>query len=158
MKEILLFRAMKEKLLLIVVIAVVMFFITPIIQSFNTSLAFEIWLQDLVRKPLNSTLYIIFSVSVGMFTALYLYANNRYIECKTSKARKSGIAGALLGLMIGVCPACFSFIAFIVPLSASIFLTRFAPIFMTGSIAIILYSIHRVGGFQSISVNKGMEP
>ena len=158
MKEILLFRAMKEKPLLVVALAVVMFFVTPIIQSFNTSLAFEIWFRDLYQKPLNSSLYIIFSVLFGMFITVYLYSRSRCIDCKTSKATKSGIAGTLLGLMIGVCPACFSFIGFLIPLSASIFLTAFAPIFMIGSIAIILYSIFRIGGFKSISVNREIEP
>jgi hypothetical protein len=88
-----------------------------------------------------------------MFTTLYSYSKNRCIDCKPNNA-KSGIAGTLLGFTIGVCPACFSFIGFLVPLSASIFLTTFAPIFMTVSIAIMLYSIFRVGGFKSISVNK----
>ena len=158
MKEILLFRAIKEKPLLVVALAVVMFFITPLIQSLNTSLAFEIWFRDLYQKPLNSILYIIFSVLFGMFMTLYLYSRNSCIDCKTSKVTKSGIAGTLLGFMIGVCPACFSFIGFLVPLSASLFLTAFAPIFMTASIAIILYSIFRVGGFKSISVNREIEP
>jgi hypothetical protein len=158
MKEILLVKVIKEKPLLVVALTVVMFFVTPIIQSFNTSLAFEIWFRDLYQKPLNSVLYIIFSVLFGMFMTLYLHSKNRCIDCKTSKATKSGIAGTLLGFMIGVCPACFSFIGFLVPLGASIFLTTFAPIFMTASIAIILYSILRVGGFESISVNREIEP
>ncbi len=158
MKEILLVKVIKEKPLLVVALAVVMFFVTPIMQTFNTSLAFEIWFRDLYQKPWTSVLYIIFSVLFGMFITLYLYSRNRCIDCKTSKATKSGIAGTLLGFMIGVCPACFSFIGFLFPLSASIFLTAFAPIFMTASIAIILYSIYRLNGFKSILVNRGIEP
>jgi len=158
MKEILLVKVIKEKPVLVIALAVVMFFVTPIIQSFNTSLAFEIWFRDLYQKPLNSALFIIFSVLFGMFITLYLYSKNRCIDCKTSKAAKSGIAGTLLGFVMGVCPACFSLIGFLVPLSASIFLTTFSPIFITASIAIILYSILRVGGFKSISVNREIEP
>src|SRR5438093_10345255 len=158
MKEILLVRVIKEKPLFVVALAVVMFFVTPIIQSFKTSLAFEIWFRDLYQKPLNSTLYIIFSILFGMFVTLYLFFRNSCVECKTTKATKSGISGTILGFLIGVCPACFSFIGFLVPLSASLFLTAFAPIFMTASIAIILYSIFRVGGFKSISVNREIEP
>ena len=154
MKETLLVKVIKEKPLLVVALAIVMFLVTPIIQSFNTSLAFEIWIRDLYQKPLNSTLYIIFSILFGMLVTLYLYSRNSCIECKTNNARKSGIAGTLIGFMIGVCPACFSFIGFLVPLSASLFLTGFAPIFMTASITIILFSIHRVGGFKPISVNR----
>jgi len=157
MKEILFFRAIKEKPLLIVALAAVMFFVTPIMQSFNTSLAFEIWFRDLYQKPLNSSLYIIFSALFGMFMTLYFYSKNRCIDCKKSKATESGIAGTILGFMIGVCPACFSFIGFLIPLTASIFLTTLAPIFLLASIAIILYSIFRVGGFKSISVNRELE-
>ena len=157
MKEILLVKVIKEKPVLVIALAVVMFFVTPIIQSFNTSLAFEIWFRDLYQKPLNSALFIIFSVLFGMFITLYLYSKNRCIDCKTSKAAKSGIAGTLLGFVMGVCPACYSLIGFLVPLSASIFLTTFSPIFITASIAIILYSILRVGGFKSISVNREIE-
>jgi hypothetical protein len=104
------------------------------------------------------SLYIIFSVLFGMFITLYLYSRNRCTDCKTSKAVKSGIAGSLLGFVMGICPACFSLIGFLVPLSASIFLTTFSPIFITASIAIILCSILRVGGFKSISVNREIEP
>jgi len=158
MKEILLVSSIKDKPLLAVGLAICMFFVTPIIQSFNTSLAFEIWFRDLYQKPLNSALYLIFSVLFGMFVTFYLFSKKRCIDCKTSKATKSGIAGTLLGFMIGVCPACFSFIGFLVPLSASIFLTAFAPIFITLSMAIILYSILRVGGFRSVSINRKIEP
>ena len=152
MKEILLFRAMKEKPLLVIALTAAMFFVTPIIQSFTTSLAFEIWFRELYQKPLNSALYIIFSVLFGMFMTLYLYAKKSCIDCKASEPTKSGIAGTLLGFIIGVCPACFSFIGFFVPLSVSILLTTFAPIFIIVSISIIVYSIYRVGGFKSISV------
>ena len=145
---------MKEKVLLVAAFAVAMFFVTPIIQSFSTSLAFEIWFRDMYQKPLNSALYIIFSVLFGMFMTLYLYAKDSCIDCKASKPTKSGIAGILLGFTIGVCPACFSLIGFLVPLSASILLTTFAPIFMAASIAIILYSIFKIGGFKSISINR----
>src|SRR5437867_5956161 len=102
MKEMLLFRAIKEKPLLVVALALVMFFITPLIQSLNTSLAFEIWFRDLYQKPLNSVLYIIFSVLFGMFMTLYLYSKNSCMDCKASKVAKSGIAGTLFGFMMGV--------------------------------------------------------
>ncbi|HXV87659.1 MAG TPA: hypothetical protein VD710_01045 [Nitrososphaeraceae archaeon] len=157
MKEILLIRAMKEKPLLVIAFAAAMFFVTPIIQSFTTSLAFEIWIRDMYQKPLNSALYIIFSVLFGMFMTLYLLTRNSCTDCKQNKSTKSGIIGTLLGFIIGVCPACFSFIGFLVPLSVSILLTTFAPIFMTVSIAIILYSIFKIGGFKSISVNREIE-
>jgi hypothetical protein len=112
MKEKLLVKVIKEKPLLVVALTVVMFFVTPIIQSFNTSLAFEIWFRDLYQKPLNSSLYIIFSVLFGMFMTLYLYSRNRCTECKTGKPTKSGIAGTLLGFMIGCAQLAFHLLDF----------------------------------------------
>lgn len=103
MKEILIFKAIKEKPQWIAAFAIVMFFITPLIQSLNTSLAFEIWFRDLYQKPLNLALYIIFSVLFGMYVTFYLYSKNSCINCKTSKVTKSRIAGTFLGFMIGVC-------------------------------------------------------
>jgi len=151
-----LIEAIKDKPILAATLAIGMFFVIPIIQSFNTSLAFEIWFRDLYQKPLNSVLYIAFSILFGMFITVYLHSRSSCIDCKTGKA-KSGVAGTVLGFMIGVCPACFSFIGFLIPLTASIFLTTLAPIFLLASIAIILYSIFRVGGFKSISVNRELE-
>ncbi|MGI9010615.1 MAG: hypothetical protein ACR2F1_05460 [Nitrososphaeraceae archaeon] len=49
--KIILLNAIKEKPFIAIVLAIVMFFITPIVQSFNTSLAFEIWFRDLYQKP-----------------------------------------------------------------------------------------------------------
>jgi hypothetical protein len=158
MREILIVRVVKEKPLLVMMLAIIMFFLTPIIQSFNTPLAFEIWFRDLYQKPVNSSLYIVFSILFGIFVTLYLYIRSICIDCKTSKATKTGILGTILGFTIGICPACFSFIGFVVPLSASLLLTSFAPIFITASIAIILFSIHRVGGFRPISVNTEIKP
>ena len=158
MEEILLVRIIKEKVLLVVALAALMFLVIPIFQSFNTSLAFEIWVRDLYQKPMNSVLYIIFSILFGMFVTLYLYSRNSCIDCRRTTSTKPGIVGTLLGFIIGVCPACLSFIGFLIPLSASLFLTAFAHIFMAASIATILFSIYKLRGFKSISVNRKLEP
>lgn len=151
MKKILLFKAVKEKLDIAILCAIGIFFLSPLIQSLNTGLAFQIWFTDILQKPLSSVPYIVFSALFGMFIALYLYAKNKCIDCK--KDVKSGIGGSTFGFMLGICPACFSFIGFLLPLGGSIFLTTYSPLFIAVSIGIILFSIYRIGGFRTILFN-----
>ena len=150
MKNILLFEAARQKTAIAILSAVGIFFLNPAIQLFNTSLAFDIWSADLIQKPLSSIPYFAFSGLFGIFIALYLYTKNKCIDCK--KETRVGIGGTSLGFIIGVCPACFSFIGFILPLSGSIFLSTFSPLFIAGSIGIILFSIYRMGGFKDVSI------
>jgi len=149
LKNILLFEAAKEKLAITIIAALGIFFLTPLIQSITTPLAFDIWFLDIVQKPLTSIQYIAFSVLFGMFISLYLYSKNKCIDCKTDA--KTGFGGTTLGFVLGVCPACFSFIGFLLPLSGSIFLTTYSPIFIAVAIGIILFSIYRMAGFKSLS-------
>src|SRR5215208_5981365 len=150
--NIILLNAIKEKPFIAIGLAIAIFFITPIIQSFSTSLAFEIWFRDLYQKPLNSILYIVFSMLFGIFISMYLYSRrNKCTKCdiKTTYHSTSGFIGSFLGFMLGVCPACFSFVGFLLPLSTSILLTTYTPFFTLLSIAIIIFSINKLGGFKN---------
>ncbi len=150
MPKIILFEAAKEKPVITIIAAIGIFFLTPLIQSITTSLAFDIWFADIVQKPLSSIPYVVFSILFGMFISLYLYSKNKCIDCKPSV--KTGFGGSTLGFVLGVCPACFSFIGFLLPLSGSIFLTTYSPLFMIVAIGIILFSIHKMGGFRNSTV------
>lgn len=155
MNHIPLLTAIKEKPLIVIIFALIIFFITPLIQSFNTTLAFQIWFRDLIEKPVNSILYLSFSTLFGSFIALYLFSRNKCIECKTEnnfKKASIGFSGSFVGFFIGVCPACFSLIGFMIPLGTSIFLTTYAPLFILISILIILFSIYKLGGFKKLEI------
>lgn len=151
MKSIFLFEAVKEKPSIMVLSAIGIFFVNPLIQLLITPLAFDIWFADLSQKPLSSIPYFAFSILFGMFITLYLYAKNKCVDCK--KDAKAGFGGSSFGFMLGVCPACFSFIGFLLPLGGSLFLTQYSPIFIVGSIGIILFSIYKMGGFKSVLFN-----
>ncbi len=139
--------AFKEKPLHAIFSAIGIFLLVPVIQLAVTPLAFEIWYRTLLDRPLNSALYVIFSIMFGMLISLYLYTKNKCIDCKKSDVN-AGFGGAMLGFVLGICPACFSLIGVLLPLGGSIFLTTYAPAFTSLSIAIILFSIHRLGGFK----------
>lgn len=151
MKSIILFEAAKAKPVIATLCAIGIFFVTPLFQTINTPLAFDIWFIDLTQKPASSIPYIIFSVLFGMFISLYLYTKNTCIDCK--KKVKTGFGGTALGFILGVCPACFSFVGFLLPLSGSLFLTAYAPLFILLSIGIMLFSINKMGGFKKTSIN-----
>ncbi len=144
-------NAIRTRRLIAIISSIAIFFLLPIIQSITTPLAFEIWFMDIVNKPLNSALYIIFSILFGMYVSLYVYSKrNVCIECNNMNANKTGLIGSALGFLIGVCPACFSFIAFLLPLGSSIFLSLYSPLFTLIAIAVIAYSIYRFGGFKKV--------
>lgn len=149
MKNILLFKAVKERPVIAILSAVGIFFINPLIQLLNTSLAFDIWFTDLFQKSFSSVPYVAFSVLFGLFIALYFYAKNKCIGCKPNV--KTGVGGTTLGFLVGVCPACFSFIGFLLPLGGSLFLTNYSPLFLLVSIGIIVFSINKMGGFKKTS-------
>lgn len=139
--------AVKEKPEVAALSAAGIFFLLPLIQMISTPLAFDIWFIDLQQKPLNSILYIAFSILFGAFISLYLFTRNKCFDCKPENAR-TGFAGSVAGFMVGVCPACFSFIAVLLPLGPTLFLTTYSPIFTTISIAIVTFSIYKLGGFR----------
>ena len=139
--------AVKEKPFHAILSSLGIFLLVPVIQSINTTLAFEIWYKTLLDRPLNSILYIAFSVMFGMLISLYSYSKNKCIDCK-ERDINTGLGGAVLGFVLGICPACFSLIGVLLPLGGSIFLTTYAPIFTVLSITIILFSIQRLGGFR----------
>jgi hypothetical protein len=147
MTAIRLLTAVKEKPEVAVLSAVGIFFLLPLIQMLNTPLAFDIWFTDLQQKPLNSMLYVAFSILFGAFISLYLFTRNKCFDCKPENAR-TGFAGSVAGFMVGVCPACFSFIGVLLPLGPTLFLTTYSPIFTAISIGIMLFSIYKLGGFR----------
>jgi hypothetical protein len=149
--SIILIQATRQRPLIALAASIGIFFLNPLIQSMSTPLAFQIWFADIVQKPLNASLYVIFSILFGMFVSLYLFSKNQCIDCKPNV--KSGIGGSVLGFMLGVCPACFSFVGFLLPLSGSLFLTNFSPYFMIVAIGIIVFSIHKMAGFRRIAAS-----
>lgn len=147
--SIILIQAAKQKPIIVIAAAIGIFFLNPLIQSISTSLAFQIWFSDIAQKPLNASLYISFSILFGMFVSLYLFSKSQCIGCKPNV--KSGIGGSAFGFMLGVCPACFSFVGFLLPLSGSLFLSAYSPLFTLVSIGIIVFSIHKMTGFRKIA-------
>lgn len=146
--------AVRRRFYIAIISALGIFFLTPFIQLINTPLAFEIWFLDILTKPINSLLYIIFSILFGIFISLYIYVKRDVcIDCERANIKGSantGIFGSVIGFIIGVCPVCFSLIGVLLPLSVSITLSAYSSYFTLLSIVIILLSVYRLGGFRNI--------
>jgi hypothetical protein len=147
--------ALRRRFLIAIISSLGIFLLTPVIQLINTPLAFEIWFLDILTKPVNSLLYIIFSILFGMFISLYMYVKRdicidcERVDIKASNAN-TGILGTVIGFIIGVCPACFSLIGVLLPLGVSITLSAYSSYFTLLSIAIILFSIFKLGGVKKM--------
>lgn len=152
MRNIILFKAARERFAIVIIATIGIFFLTPLIQSITTPFAFEIWFKDIVQKPASSIPYIVFSALFGMFISLYIYSKNKCIDCTPNA--KTGFGGSTLGFVLGVCPACFSFIGFLLPLGGSIFLTTYSPLFLLAAIGIIIFSMHKMAGFKDVTLIK----
>jgi hypothetical protein len=72
------------------------------------------------------------------------------VNIKASNAN-TGILGTVIGFIIGVCPACFSLIGVLLPLGVSITLSAYSSYFTLLSIAIISFSIFKLGGFKKVT-------
>ncbi len=145
----LIIHAIRTRPIITIIASLGIFLLIPLIQSINTPLAWEIWFVDLLNKPFNATLYIMFSILFGIYITLYIYTKS--ISCCNINRKKylqSGTIGSILGFIVGVCPACFSFIAFLLPLGASLTLTAYSPLLTVLSIVIITFSIYKLGGLR----------
>lgn len=140
-------KALKEKPAYAIIPAIIIFLLPSLIQSLSTPLAFEIWFKTLLDRPINGILYITLSVLFGALVSLYAFNKNKCISCNKKDA-SSGFGGATLGFVLGICPACISFIGILLPLGAVIFLTTYAPVFTSLSITLLIFSIYKLGGFK----------
>ncbi len=148
--------AIKTKPIVSIISFAAMFFILPILNilpvlnTINTSLT--LWLVEILNKPFNSALYLIFSTLFSIYITLYIYTRNNPICCNIHEMKyaRSGILGSILGFIVGICPSCFSFVAFLLPLSISITLSVYSTLFIGLAIALMVFSVYKLGGFKNI--------
>ncbi|MDE1765587.1 MAG: hypothetical protein KGI27_04825 [Thaumarchaeota archaeon] len=148
-------RAARDNPVLVILSALAIFFVTPLVGIVDTSLSFQIWFAQIDHDLPSSITYVAFAILFGLFIQLYRYSKNKCIDC--GRYAKTGAVGTTFGFLIGVCPACFSFIGFLLPLGGSLFLTAYSPLFLLASIGILIFSINKMGGFRKVSANYKME-
>lgn len=107
----------------------------------------DVWLQTLVSKFPTNVFYPTFALLIGSYAALYTY-DKKVAKCCRVDATKASAAPSILGILLGACPACIPALAFFLPLSITIAIGYYSWLILLASIALILFSIWRAGGFQ----------
>lgn len=109
----------------------------------------DVWLKTLVNKFPTNVLYPIFAILCGSYAALYVY-DRKVTKCCRVEATKTSAVPSILGILLGACPACIPALAFFLPLSITITIGYYSWLILLASIALILFSIWRAGGFQKV--------
>lgn len=104
----------------------------------------DLWFATLTGKFPTNLLYPIYVLLVGSYAALYSY-DKWVARCCQVSAAKTALP-SLAGVLLGACPACIPVIAFFLPVSLTITLGYYSWIILAAAIALILFSIWRVGG------------
>ena len=139
-----LFKAWTHKLSFSVgLLVIVIILLWPAIPLWSL----DVWLQTLMSKFPTNILYPIFALLIGSYAALYTYDRKVAKCCRVSAATA---APSLLGIVLGACPACIPALAFFLPLSLTIAIGYYSWVILLASIALILFSIWRAGGFQKL--------
>ncbi len=133
-----------------IVAALLVSIILPIIQTGFFRNSFQSWFLTLVKSPLNSSLYIVFSLLFGSLISLQVYNLDRKVcdNCNNKKGYGAGAVGVVFGTLVGICPACIGLLGLILPLGGSLWLTYYGWIFMLIAIGIMTFSIYLLGGFK----------
>lgn len=117
----------------------------------------DLWLNTLWLLYPTKILYPILAFLTGSYAAIYFY-NKRIESCCSVNSARTGTAGSLIGIFLGVCPACVPFLAFLLPLGLTLTLSHLSPFLLAASIGILLFAIHRMNGFRSIEVGNTEVP
>lgn len=105
------------------------------------------WLQFLYYYYPQNYFYSLMTILAGLNVGIYVY-NRRVASCCSVKSAKAGTAASFVGILIGACPACIPVLAFLLPLSITIGLSRVNIFFLLASIGVMLLAIYRMNGFR----------
>jgi hypothetical protein len=105
------------------------------------------WLQFFYFYTPQNYFYAILAILSGIYVGIYVY-NRKVAACCSIESVKTGAAGSITGILLGACPACIPVLAFLLPLSATIVLSRLSLVFLVIAILIMLFSIYRMNGFK----------
>jgi len=146
MKDILIFKIWKHKFpALAALFTIVFVFFWPSIPLGGITK----WLQFLYYYSPQNYFYVILSVLSGIYVGIYVY-DRKVQSCCSIQNKKVGAAGSVLGVLLGACPACIPVLAFFLPLSVSIVLSRISLLFLILAIVIMTFAIYRMNGFRKV--------
>lgn len=110
----------------------------------------DIWFKTLIGLFPTNIGYLILAFLIGIYTSLFIYIKKNKKTCLFCRPQKSGILGGVVGVFLGVCPACIPAIAFFLPLSLTITIGYYSWVFLLTGILFLVFAIWRMGGFSKI--------
>jgi len=144
MRNLLIFKIWRHRLPAIwAILAIAFVFLWPSIPLRGVTK----WLQFFYLYTPQNYLYAILAILSGLHVGIYVY-NMKVAACCSINSIKTGTAGSLFGILLGACPACIPVLAFLLPLSATIVLSRLSLVFLIIAILIMFFSIYRMNGFK----------
>jgi len=138
----------KKPLMIGIAGAIIVGLLLPVLQTGFFQNSFSAWFLTLMKSPLNTGLYIVYSLLFGIVVAVQAYNLLNPAVCNPKKGVRTGLAGAGLGFFVGVCPACIGIVGLILPLGVSLTLTYYSWIFMLFAIGVLVISLYLLGGFK----------
>lgn len=146
MKDILIFKIWRHKLpALAALTAIAVVFFWPSIPLAGVTK----WLQFFYYYSPQNVLYLLLAVLSGVYVGIYVY-NKKVATCCSVESAKTATSGSIIGILLGACPACIPVLAFFLPLSVTVVLSRISLVFLVIAIGIMLLSIYRMNGFKRI--------
>jgi len=107
------------------------------------------WMSFLYIWFPQNILYVFMAVASGLYVSIYAY-NKVVASTCPSGASKFGMFGSAGGILLGACPACIPVLAFILPLSTTLFLGFYSWVFMAIGSVVMGFSIYKMNGFRKI--------
>ena len=144
MKNILIFKIWQHKISAVAaLLTAVAVFLWPSIPLLSVSQ----WLQFFYNYTPQNYFYLLLSALAGIYFGIYVY-DRKVSRCCSIKSAKIGATSSVGGVLLGACPACIPALAFFLPLSVSIVLSRISLVFLLISIGIMIFAIYRMNGFK----------
>lgn len=107
------------------------------------------WLRFFYYYTPQNYLYGAMTLIAGLYAGVYVYQKRVARACPVDNLN-TGTTGSVMGMLLGACPACIPALAFFLPLSVTIVLSRLSMIFLALSVGLMLFSLWRVGGFKRV--------
>jgi membrane protease YdiL (CAAX protease family) len=146
MKDILIFKIWQHKFPALAALFTIAFvFLWPSIPLGGITK----WLEFFYYYTPQNVFYLLMAILSGLYAGVYVY-NKKVNACCFITNEKTATTGSIIGILLGACPACIPVLAFFLPLSVSIVLSRISLLFLILSIGIMLFAIYRMNGFRKV--------
>ena len=111
------------------------------------------WLRFFYYYSPQNYLLSLMTVLCGLYVGLYVYNKTVAACCPMGNARTDAV-GSLIGIVLGVCPACIPVLGFFLPLTVTMYLSYASWVFTVIAIAVLGFGISRFNGFKKVAMEE----